>query len=213
MKPSIIWSIVVIILLVAVFSVVKMAKAPVTSGVSGSIPEISAGDQTRGPKDSKVVVVEYSDFQCPACAAFFPAVDDLNKELDGKILFVYRNFPLPQHQNAELAAEAAGAAGLQGKFWEMHDALFENQAEWSESGNAKDFFIRYAGTAGINIEQFNRDISSREVKNKIEDDLSGGFKANINSTPTFFLNGKKMEGFNSYDEFKNLVREAVRNNS
>jgi protein-disulfide isomerase len=195
MKPSIIWSIVVVILLVAVFGVFKMAKAPV-AGVAGSIPEISAMDQARGPKDAGVVLVEYSDFQCPACGSFYPVVEDLNKELDGKILFVYRHFPLPQHPDALLAAEAAESAGLQGKFWEMHDMIFTG----------------YAGTLGLDMARFNSDVSSSEVRDKIEIDLRGAIKANINSTPTFYLNGKKMEGFNSYDEFKNLVREAVRNN-
>lgn len=212
MKPSIVWSIVVIILLVAVFGVFKMAKAPV-SGVAGSIPEISTTDQTRGPKDAKIVLVEYSDFQCPACGAIFPTVEDINKELEGKILFVYRNFPLPQHQNAKLAAEVAESAGAQGKFWEMHSMLFENQNEWSELSNAREIFVKYAVTLGINIEQFTATLSSKEVKDKIEADQKGGIKANVNSTPTFYLNGKKMEGFKSYEELKELVRKAVRDNS
>jgi protein-disulfide isomerase len=169
-------------------------------------------DQARGPKDAGVVLVEYSDFQCPACGSFYPVVEDLNKELDGKILFVYRHFPLPQHPDALLAAEAAESAGLQGKFWEMHDMIFENQNEWSESGKAGGIFTGYAGTLGLDMARFNSDVSSSEVRDKIEIDLRGAIKANINSTPTFYLNGKKMEGFNSYDEFKNLVREAVRNN-
>ena len=210
MKPSIIWTIVIVAILGAVFGVYKLAQAPASgSGQSGTVSEVTDADQTRGPKDSKVVLVEYSDFECPACAAFYPQVEELNKELGGKLLFAYRHFPLPQHKNAELAAYAAEAAGKQGKFWEMHSMLFENQSEWSESKNAEEIINKYAESVGLNMEKFKNDIDSSEIKDKVASDKRSALRARVNSTPTFFLNGEKMEGFKSYDEFKNIVREAV----
>ncbi len=211
MKPSIIWTIVIVIIIGSLFGVYKLAKAP-TSGSLGTISDISAQDETLGPKDAKITLVEYSDFQCPACGAFFPTVEEINKELEGKILFVYRHFPLPQHKNAELAAYASEAAGKQGKFWEMHNEIFKNQSEWSESKEAKNLINKYAESIGLNLEKFGQDIDSAEVKEKVATDSRGGLSARVNSTPTFFLNGEKMSGFKSYEEFKNLVREAVRNN-
>lgn len=213
MKTSIIWLIVVLTLLGSIFGVYKLAKEP-SAGPAGAIPDVTEADQTRGPQDAKVILVEYSDFQCPACGAFFPVVEDLNKELDGKILFVYRHFPLPQHQNAELAAYAAEAAGKQGKFWGMHDALFANQNGWSEADSAKtkEYITKYAESVGLNMSRFNDDLDSSDIKDKILTDQRGGLHAKINATPTFYLNGKKVDGFKTYDEFKNLVREAVRAN-
>lgn len=212
MKSAIIWGGVILILIVTIFGVVKLAKAPV-SGTGGTIPEVGATDQTRGPKDAKVVLVEYSDFQCPACKSFFPIMENLGKELGGEFIFVYRHFPLPQHKNAELSAYASEAAGEQGKFWEMYAMIFEKQNEWAESGKAKDLFIGYAQSMNLEIESFKNNMDSNEVKDKVSADQRGGVRARVNSTPTFFLNGKKMEGYNSYDDFAKQVREAIRNNS
>ncbi len=211
MKSSIIWTITLLIIFGSVFAVYKIAKAP-SSGNGGTIPAISASDQSRGPKDAKVVLVEYSDFQCPACANFYPHIEELDKELGGKILFVYRHFPLPQHKNAEITAYAAEAAGRQGKFWEMYRAIFEYQTEWSEDKDARGKIIGYAAALELNIDQLNKDIDLGETKDKVSADARGGTYAGVNSTPTFFLNGNKLTGFNSYDDFKNLIREAVRNN-
>lgn len=208
MKSAIVWSAVVLIIIGAVFGIAKLAKAP-SDGQSGSIPEVSAQDQTRGPKDAKVVLVEYSDFQCPACGAFFPHVEELDKELGGKLLFVYRHFPLPQHKNAEITAYAAEVAGRQGKFWEMYRLIFENQNEWSESGGAEEFLGKYAESLGLNLDQFKKDLDSSDIRDKVSADARGGMHAGINSTPTFYLNGKKLSGYQSFDDFKRLIRDAV----
>src|SRR3989338_2093696 len=116
-----------------------------TSVNSQELLKIIENDWVKGNKEAKVTLIEYSDFQCPACGAYYPVVKQLNEEVGDKIVIAYRNFPLRQvHQNAQIAAQAAEAAGKQGKFWEIHDMLFENQKEWSSYVNAKEIFIKYA---------------------------------------------------------------------
>ena len=129
--------------------------------------------------------------------------------LGAKVRFAYRHFPLPQHKNAKLAATVAEAAGLQGKFWEMHDLIFQNQSDWSEDKNAAVIFAKYAQDIGLDLARFQTDIASDEIKAKIENDYKSGVKAGVNSTPSFFLNGKKITNPRNYDEFKNAIEQAL----
>ena len=130
------------------------------------------------------------------------------EEFNDKMAFVYRHFPLPQHKNAELAALASEAGGRQNKFWQMHDAIFENQEEWEKAGNAEEIFIKYAEKIELNVEQFKNDLKSKELKNKVASDLRGGQSAGVNSTPTFFLNGEKIQS-RSYEEFKQIMESKI----
>jgi len=167
---------------------------------------VSSTDQRKGSEQAKIVIVEYSDFQCPACAAYYPIIKELTRELGDQIVFAYRHFPLRQiHVNADLAARAAEAAGMQGKFWEMHDALFERQKEWAQSPDAKPLFSSYAVFLGLDVGKFNVDVESEKIIQKVEADLAGGMASRVNATPTFFLNGKKLNNPRNYDEFKNTV--------
>src|SRR3989344_1274478 len=138
--------------------------------------EISANDHIKGNSAALITLVEYSDFQCPACASYFPLVKKLLEENSDKIRFVYRHFPLPQHQNARLAASAAEAAGLQNKFWENHDLIFENQFRWEKLSNAKasEEFTGYATQLGVNLQKFAEDLNSEELKTKVENDYLSG---------------------------------------
>ncbi len=159
---------------------------------------------------ASVTLVEFSDFQCPACGAYYPVVSKVIKDLKKDLTFVYRNFPLTQnHPNALLAAYAAEAAGVQGKYWEMHDLLFTKQSDWSESSSARNIFIAYALTLGINVDQFKKDIDSDAVKNKVAEDVSDGNALGINSTPTFFLNGMKLTNPATPADFENIVKNAT----
>ena len=153
-----------------------------------------------------MTLIEYSDFQCPACGSYFPVVERLLLE-NPQIRFVYRHFPLQQHVNAFAASQAAEAAGKQGKFWEMHETLFTNQTAWETSKTAKTIFEGYASDLGLDMEEFMNDYSSEEIKDKINADLKSGLKAGINSTPTFYLNGNKIQP-NGYEEFKKLISDA-----
>ena len=176
-------------------------------------PTAPLKEWSTGNLNSKVVLVEYSDYQCPACAAYNPIVNQLLKEFGNQIKFSYRNFPLSQHQNAIPAASAAEAAGNQGKFWEMHDLLFENQNDWADLADATSVFESYATKLGLNIEQFRSDVKSKEVADKIQKDYDIGVESQIDSTPTFFLNGKKITDPQTYDQFKTIITEALAANS
>lgn len=213
MPKIFIWILVILGIGGTTFGFIKFTNNPASDQTVLSAGVISASDWIKGNKDSKVVLVEYSDFQCPACGAYQPLVKQLLQELNTeKFVFAYRYFPLYQiHQNAESAAQAAEAAGGQGKFWEMHDILFDNQKSWSNKRNAEEDFIKYAESLDLNIDKFRNDLTSKEIKNKITSDYRSGQKAGVNSTPTFFLNGKKLQNPRNYEEFKKLIKDAISN--
>ncbi|MBP9701512.1 MAG: DsbA family protein [Candidatus Pacebacteria bacterium] len=168
---------------------------------------VTAQDWQKGATSSDIVLVEYSDFQCPACAAFEPVIKEIVAEFP-KLTFVYRHFPLIMiHQNADLAAGASEAAGNQGKFWEMHDLLFEKQKDW-EFATTSQIFSDYAATLQLDIEKFNTDITSTETRKKINEMYRGGVQAGVSGTPTFFLNGKQISP-KSVDQFKQLIINAI----
>lgn len=196
-----------IVLIVAGFAIMAVKlKNGQNNQPSLSVNAIVASDQIKGNPEAKTVLMEYSDFQCPACGAYSPIVKQIVEESKDKIVFAYRHFPLSQHRNAEAAALAAEAAGKQNKFWEIHDLIFEKQADWSESRNAEELFIKYAAELNLNIGQFKNDLILKEIKDKVKNDLRSGEEAGVNATPTFFLNGKKIAP-RSYEEFKQLIRD------
>lgn len=167
---------------------------------------IGENENVKGNENSDVVLVEYSDFQCPACANYYPIVKQLMSEYSEKIALVYRHFPLYSiHPNAEEAAWAAEAASKQGKFWEMHDMLFEKQSQWSSERNVKQIFGDYAESLGLNREQWEADYESNEVRDKVSADVVSGNKANVNSTPSFFINGTKMTQPKNLDDFRRII--------
>lgn len=160
-----------------------------------------------------VSLVEFSDFECPACGAYHPVVKKLLSDYKDKIAFVYRNFPLEQHKNAVPAAVAAEAAGKQGKYWEMFDIIFEKQNEWSTSTSPNDIFKSYASVLKLNPEQFDKDLGSEDIRKKIQRDYDDGVKVGIDSTPTFFVNYRKLENNPaSTEDFKKVIDEAIAKN-
>jgi formate-nitrite transporter family protein len=133
-------------------------------------------------------------------------VKQLAEEVGDDVTIVYRHFPLTSiHPNAEPAARAAEAAALQGKFWDMHDMLFEKQRFWSEERDPKQLFVRYASDLGLNTEQFESDISTGAVRDKVDNDRRSGARAAVNGTPTFFLNGQRLDNPRSYDELRTAI--------
>ena len=155
---------------------------------------VNDSDWFVGGKDAQVVLVEYSDFQCPACAAYFPVVKGLEETYGDALKIVYRNYPLTSlHPNAQLAAQAAEAAGIQGKFFVMHDLLFGNQKTWSSEADPTNTFLGYATSMGLDIEKFKTDLTSDETFRAVRDDIRSGDDSNVDSTPTFFLNGVQIE--------------------
>ncbi len=186
-----------------------VSSAPKPLGVGQAIDPkalIRTHSRMTGKIDSTVTLVEFGDYQCPACGAAHPVIKQLLKDYEGKsINFVFRNFPLPMHGNAFLAAEAAESAGKQNKFWEMHDKLYENQNQWAESTTAKDIFISYAGDIGLNTDQFTQDLNRRSFQDIINKDMEDGNKLGVDATPTFYLNGEKWTKGYKLDEFKKAI--------
>lgn len=155
---------------------------------------ITADSQTIGPATAPVTLVEFGDYQCPSCSTANTTVKAILAQHPDKIRFVFRHFPLTQHQHAQLAAQAAEAAGVQGKYWEMHHWLYEHQAEWSESTNPQSLFSAAAGTLGLNVESFNQTIQNKTHAGKIQQGVADGMSIGVDSTPSFYLNGKPFQG-------------------
>lgn len=171
---------------------------------SGGSPQEIQGEERLKKEfgETKVVVVEFSDFQCPACRAAQGLVD----QLEGRegIKLVYRHFPLSTiHKNAQLAAEAAEAAQAQGKFWEMHDLLFERQQEWAEEKNPETKFIEYAGELELDKDIFTKALVGHAYRDLVISDYQEGLRLKVNATPTFFVNGRKT----STTELMKIVEE------
>lgn len=192
------------------FSVMWFAnpRAPAPSSSTTLAVAVSDQDWTKGNSGNLVSLVEYSDFQCPACASYYPLLKQLVEEFGEQISLTYRHYPLREiHPNADLAARAAEAAGRQGQFWQMHDQLFEDQERWSASNKARDIFLELAGTLKLDLAKFQSDLDSEVVVKKVDHDYAGGLKSGVNSTPSFFLNGKKIiNNPRNYDEFAELIR-------
>ncbi len=195
--------IVFVVLCVAVLGGLVMLSKKDNVDVSGQDPmkvvdgtSTSIGDHTFGKTDAKVVVTEYADFQCPACGAAHPQIKTIRELYKDTVLFVFRNFPLTTiHPNALAASTAAEAAGLQGKFWEMHDKLYETQDDWSSIDSAKrtDVFAGYAKDLGLNVEQFKTDLSDSRVSDKISRDRALATRLNVDSTPTVYVGDEKAD--------------------
>ena len=213
MKNKIIlWAIIAVVVIGSIFGIVKLASKSQTAGSDNlaiTVSAINDNENIKGEKEAAATLIEYSDFQCPACGSYYPIVKKVTEDLSAKVRFAYRHFPLPQHKNAKLAATVAEAAGRQGKFWEMHDLIFQNQSDWSEDKNAAVLFAKYAQDIGLDLARFQTDIASDDIKAKIENDYKSGVKAGVNSTPSFFLNGKKMDNPRNYDEFKNAIEQTL----
>ncbi len=168
---------------------------------------IASHSYIKGNRDAKVSLVEFGDFQCPACAAAYPIVEQLlaSYKDNPDVNFVFRHFPLPQHQFALLSAEAAEAAGAQGKYWEMYDLLYKNQNAWSGSSDPLSIFAEYANQLKLDVNLFKTEVQQSKYGKLISDDQQQGLALSINSTPTFFLNGTRMVGIQSLEDFKARV--------
>ena len=163
----------------------------------------------KGNENATVTLVEYSDFQCPACGAFQPTVNEVIAEFGDKIKFEYKHYPLVQiHPFAEPAARAAEAAGQQGKFFEFADKLFASQNEWTKATNPTGFFKKYAEELGLDLEKFAQHQKSSVLQENIKANMLEARGLGLTGTPSFYLNGVKMEPA-SYDDFKAQIAQAI----
>jgi protein-disulfide isomerase len=190
----------VTVVIIAIAALVMTKPAPVLTKAD----LIPAGAYIKGNPDASVYLVEFSDYQCPACLAVKPVLDAVLKAHESNLLFVYRNFPLDQHPLSHPAARAAEAAGKQGKYWEMHDLLFANQEKLSE-----ELFPQLAQQLGLDMTVFAKDYNDPAVAAKIQSDVTDGNRIGISATPTFFLNGKKLE-LTNFNDLKTAVDQAVK---
>lgn len=161
----------------------------------------------KGPADAKVTIIEFSDFQCPYCKRGADTMAEVMKAYPKDVKVAFKNLPLPFHKDARPAAQAALAAGKQGKFWEMHDALFENQRSLS-----KEFYLAKAKELGLNVDQFTKDMESDEIKKQIDADSELGAKNGIQGTPGFFVNGVAVRGAYPFDHFKGIIDRWISGN-
>lgn len=198
----------ILVLLFAYYFYASQAH-PTTSEETFDI-SVTEKDHVRGAKDGKLTLVEFGDFQCPACGAYEPIVRQVVADNKDVLKVSFKHFPLMQiHRNALLAAKASEAAGVQGKFWEMHDILYDKQEEWSGSLAAGDFFLTYATTLNLNTAQFKKDLESKAIEDKILAEMREGVRLDVQGTPTFFLNGKKLENVRDLASFNKAIKDAA----
>ncbi|MDD3694068.1 MAG: thioredoxin domain-containing protein [Candidatus Pacebacteria bacterium] len=197
-KRAWIISIIAIVALLIIAFIISRTEKTVDPASFADVVTFDLGAHEKGNLDSQIRLIEYSDFQCPACKSAEPAVEDLVNTFGDQFVFEYRHYPLRSiHPNAQKAAEASEAAAKQGKFWEMHDILFARQNEWSQSFNPEKMFSSYAKEIGLNVDRFKYDLKSDEVKKVVNDSYNEAVSLNLPGTPSFVYDGKEID-FNDF---------------
>lgn len=206
------WALIVIIVLVLVGVFAFTGNKSNNSGGSSS----QLTNHVEGQGKDNVTLVEYGDYECPFCGEYYPTVKQVEQEFDQQIHFQFRNFPLTSvHPNAFAGARAAEAASLQGKFWQMHDMLYENQDPTGKSGwvvssdPLGQYFVSFAQQLGLNVNQFKTDFASDKVNNLINADMAEGNKLGITGTPTFYLDNKQVQVGNTVADFEKILSAEI----
>jgi NhaA family Na+:H+ antiporter len=170
----------------------QAANANANTTSPGAEPPGAEPPQVRGNANAPVTLEEFADFQCPSCGAYYPELKKIESEFGDRLRVIFRERPLiPPHEHALIAAQAAEAAGLQGRFWEMHDKLYENQKTWSEAKDLVPLFVDYAKQIGLDTDRFMKDLNGEAVATRIFQDGKRAHALNVVGTPTFFVNGKE----------------------
>ena len=209
-KKYSIWVGAAAVILLIIGGLIAVVSSPSSGTQQITVAPVTSRDITNGDKTAKVTLIEYADFQCPACGAYHPLIDQLLKDYNGKLFYVYRMFPLTNiHQNAFVSAEAGYAAWKQGKFFQMDDLLFNNQNSWADVSDPKNIFVSYAKQLNLNIDQFNKDMNSDAAKTYVQDSENEALSEGINATPTFILDGVKIQNPNSYADFQKLINAEL----
>jgi protein-disulfide isomerase len=204
MKRALPFILIVVVLIGALLAVVFLRRTPNQSsraGAPASRPQPAKGDVRLGAEpphalgslDAPIMLEEFADFECPSCASLHLVMKAMKAEFGSRVVVVFRNYPMPSlHKHALAAARAAEAAGLQGKFWEMHDVLYTNQKTWHEASDAAPLFEGHAAQIGLNLDQYRRDVKSETVEKRITLDRQRASWIGVNGTPTVFLNGREV---------------------
>lgn len=170
-----------------------------------ALPEVTAADHARGPVEAPVTIIEYGDYECPYCRGAARDVHQLLAQHEGKVRFVFRNFPIPQlHPHAQQAAEAAEAAAAQGRFWEMYELLLQPYSHLDA-----DSLIGYAGQLGLDIDRFRRDLDDQTHAARIGHDVQEGIRNGVNATPKFYVNGQRIDGKFPLEGLSDAVHAAL----
>lgn len=189
----------------AVFAFSRPANVPLVD------PKVLVREDSykTGSPSATVTLVEFGDFQCPACGAYHAVVKQLLETYKDSVSLVFRNFPLPSHANALAAARAVEAAGKQGKYWQMYDKVYETQKDWSAEKNAMAVFVGYAKEFGLNTDQFSKDAASDAIQKRIDADVTDANALGVNATPTFYVNYEKIVNPASLEDFETLIKAAI----
>jgi protein-disulfide isomerase len=167
-------------------------------------PPVGAKDHVQGSATAPVTLVEYGDYQCPHCGTVYPIIKQIQQHFGEALRFVFRNFPLNQiHQHAEHAAEAAEAAGALGKFWPMHDIIFEHQSALGDRD-----LVTYAEAVGVDSRSVAEALAKHTYTERVKEDFTSGVRSGVNGTPTFFINGERYDGAHDYASLREALTEA-----
>jgi protein-disulfide isomerase len=209
-KKFTVWGGVALVILIVVFVLFESVTAPTAPVQTIKIAPVSALDIKEGNPKAKVTLIEYADFQCPACAVFHPIVDQILKDYDNKILYVYRMFPLVSaHPNAFISAQAAYAAAKQGAFFNYDDLLYTRQNEWADLQDPTTAFTDYATLLKLDINKFKTDMNSDAAKKYVQASEDQASNEGIIQTPSFFINGNLIQNPTDYAGFKQLIDDAL----
>ena len=186
----------------------ETAAAGTGNAANGEILEPREDDWMKGNPGADVVVVKYSDFQCPACRFYASMDDQLSEELGDDVLFIYRHFPLRNFEHSRLASRYAEAAGRQDAFWEMHDLIYINQQQWSR-GDAESIFRQFADSIELDMDQLDEDLQDPELMERIEADYEDGQEVGVRAVPSLYINGEAIQSPRSLDDYRSLIESYM----
>ena len=218
MKRIVPFAIIAIVLLVAAVGgmiLLRSSRQARNSNASTPDPALDVKGaeppHIRGNPNAPVTLEEFGDFQCPSCGTYYPELKKIEAEFGDKLRVIFREYPLlPMHEHALMAAQAAEAAGLQGKFWEMHDKLYENQTTWTPAKDLVPIFVDYAKQIGVDPDRFMKDLNGEQVAQRIFQDGKRVHALGLQGTPTFFINGKEAKGEQwKPDGVRQMIKEAL----
>lgn len=197
------------VLLIGAVSLLSLGQKKTVEETSDQVQNIdySTGEKI-GSDSAKIKLVEYADFQCPACKSIEPVLKQILAENKDNIQFVYKYFPLPLHLNARPSANFAIYAATEGKFWEVHDKLFDTQEEWAELKNPKDYFIKMGKDLGLNEAKLKEALDNNTYYDTMNKTFEEGQNIGVNSTPTLFLNGKKLS-FQTFEQLQQTIKQIL----
>ena len=212
-QQKIFWAVLGLVLVVVVASAAYFAsQGTAPAGATGALTvPVTADDWRKGAASSTVTIVEYSDLECPACATYYPLLNQLVSDFPEQVAVVYRHFPLSYHRSGQLSARFAEAAGRQGKFWEMHNLLFDHQATWTKNSAAENegLFKTYAKQIGLDLVRLEADLADAGLAAAVEADYQSGTRSGVDATPSLFLNGQKITNPGNYEALKQLVTNEL----